>query len=205
MKAPTAPKGFAPLVLPGTYTVTLKVGDKEYSQPLKVLRDPNSEGTDADIVAQKNALNEIKKDLSNAADIINQMEWLRRQAADLKSIAEDQKNNEVTKAVEGLEKKLIEVEGDLIQLKVTPQGQGVIRWPAQVVEKLEYLGGAIETADFAPADQHKEVQQVLEKRLQDSQTKFNQLLEKDLPAFQDLLKKNNFNGPIIMKGNKVLN
>ncbi len=205
MKAPTAPKGFAPLVLPGTYTVTLKVGDKEYSQPLKVLRDPNSEGTDADIMAQKTVLNEIKKDLSNAAEIVNQMEWLRRQAADLKSIAEDQKNSDVTKAVEGLEKKLIEVEGDLIQLKITPQGQGVIRWPAQVVEKLEYLGGAIETADFAPADQHKEVQQVLEKRLQDSQTKFNQLLEKDLPAFQDLLKKNNFNGPIIIKNGKILN
>jgi photosystem II stability/assembly factor-like uncharacterized protein len=205
MKAPSAPKGYAPLVIPGTYTITLKVGDKEYSQPLKVLKDPNSEGTDADIIAQKNTLNEIKKDLSNAADVINQLEWLRRQAADLKSISEDQKNTEVTKAIEGLEKKLIEVEGDLIQLKITPQGQGAIRWPAQVVEKLEYLGGAIETADFAPADQHKEVQQVLEKRLQDSQTKFNQLLEKDLPAFQDLLKKNNFNGPIIIKSGKILN
>lgn len=205
MKAPSAPKGYAPLVIPGDYTITLKVGDKEYSQPLKVLKDPNSEGTDADIIAQKNALNEIKKDLSNAADIINQLEWLRRQAADLKSISEDQKNSEVTKAIETMEKKLIEVEGELIQLKITPQGQGAIRWPAQVVEKLEYLGGAIETADFAPADQHKEVQQVLEKRLQDSQTKFNQLLEKDLPAFQDLLKKNNFNGPIIIKSGKILN
>jgi photosystem II stability/assembly factor-like uncharacterized protein len=205
MKAPSAPKGYAPLVIPGDYTITLKVGDKEYSQPLKVLKDPNSEGTDADIIAQKNALNEIKKDLSNAADIINQLEWLRRQAADLKSISEDQKNSEVTKAIETMEKKLIEVEGELIQLKITPQGQGAIRWPAQVVEKLEYLGGAIETADFAPADQHKEVQQMLEKRLQDSQTKFNQLLEKDLPAFQDLLKKNNFNGPIIIKSGKILN
>lgn len=205
MKAPSAPKGYAPLVIPGNYTITLKVGDKEYSQPLKVLKDPNSEGTDADIIAQKNALNEIKKDLSNAADVINQLEWLRRQAADLKSISEDQKNSEVTKAIETMEKKLIELEGELIQLKITPQGQGAIRWPAQVVEKLEYLGGAIETADFAPADQHKEVQQVLEKRLQDSQTKFNQLLEKDLPAFQDLLKKNNFNGPIIIKSGKILN
>jgi hypothetical protein len=205
VKAPSAPRGFAPLVLPGTYTVTLKVGDKEYSQPLKVVKDPNSEGTEADIVAQKNALNEVKKDLTTAAEIINQLEWLRRQAADLKSIAEDQKNTDVTKAIDGLEQKLIDVEGNLIQLKITPQGQGTIRWPAQVVEKLEYLGGAIETADFAPADQHKDVQQVLEKRLQDSQAKFNQLLEKDLPAFQDLLKKNNFNGPIIIKAGKVLN
>ncbi|MFM8912294.1 MAG: glycosyl hydrolase, partial [Flammeovirgaceae bacterium] len=205
MNAPTSPKGISPLVLPGTYTVVLKVGDKEYSQPLKVLKDPNSQGTESDIAAQKKMLSEIKKDMSTAADVINQLEWLRRQAADLKSIAEDQKNTDVTKAIDEMEKKLIDVEGELIQLKITPQGQGAIRWPAQVVEKLQYLGSTTEVADFAPADQYKEVHQILQKRLQDSQTKFNQLLEKDLPLFQDVLKKNNFNGPMIMKAGKVVN
>jgi photosystem II stability/assembly factor-like uncharacterized protein len=205
MASPTSPKGFSPLVLPGNYTVTLKAGDKEMSQPLKVLRDPNSEGTEADIIAQKNTVSEIKKSLSNAAEMVNQMEWLRRQAADLKAIADDQKNTEITKAIDGLEQKLIDVEGTLLQLKITPQGQGGIRFPAQVIEKLQYLGGAVETADFAPADQHKEVQQILDKRLQDTQTKFNQLLENDLPAFQELLRKNNFNGPVIIKANKIVN
>jgi hypothetical protein len=74
-----------------------------------------------------------------------------------------------------------------------------------VVEKLQYLSGAVETADFAPADQHKEVHQGLQKRLQESQTRFNQLLEKELPAFQEALRKNNFNGQIVIKPNKLNN
>jgi photosystem II stability/assembly factor-like uncharacterized protein len=205
MAAPSSPKGIAPLVLPGNYTVTLKVGDKEFSQPLKVLKDPNSEGTDADIVAQKTLLDQIKKDLSSAAEIVNQLEWIRRQGADLKSIAEDQKNKEVIKEIDSFEQRLIELEGTLIQLKVTPQGQGILRFPAQVVEKLQYLGGTTEIADFAPADQYKEVHQVLEQRLQESKTKFNQLMEKDLPAFQEILKKNNFSGSIITRQSKLVN
>src|SRR5262249_44472794 len=103
------------------------------------------------------------------------------------------------------EQQATEIENGLIQLRITPQGQGAIRWPAQVVEKLQYLGGAVETADFAPADQHKEVHTVLQKRLQDSQSKFNQLLEKDIPAFQELLRKNSFTGPMIMKTQKLSN
>ena len=133
------------------------------------------------------------------------MEWIRRQGSDLISIAEDQKNTEVTKTIDSFEQQLIEIENSLIQLKITPQGQGGIRWPAQVIEKLHYLGGAVETADFGPADQHKEVHQVLKKRLQDSQTRFNQLIEKELPAFQETLRKNNFNGSIIIKANKINN
>ncbi len=205
MAAPTSPKGIAPLVLPGNYTVTLKVGEKEYSQPLKVLKDPKTEGTDADIIAQKNLLNQIKKDMSSAAEMVNQLEWIRRQGADLKSISEDQKNTEVTKEIDSFEQQVIDVEDDLIQLKITPQGQGAIRWPAQTVEKLQYLGGAVETADFAPADQHNEVHQILKQRLQESQNKFNQLMEKDLPAFQVMLKKNNFNEPIVTKQVKLVN
>ena len=205
MPAPTSPKGISPLVKPGNYTVTLKVGDKEYTQPIKVLKDPRSEGTEADIAAQSSMLSDVKKDMSKAADIINQLEWIRRQGADLKSIAEDQKNTEVTKTIDAFEKQLVEIENDLIQIKITPQGQGGIRFPAQVVEKLQYLGNVSETADFSPTDQHKEVHQVLKKRLGDSQAKFNQLLEKELPAFQEVLKKNNFNNPIIIKANNLNN
>lgn len=205
MQAPTSPRGIAPLVLPGNYTVVLKVGDKEYSQPLKVLRDPNSEGSDADIVSQKNFLNDVKKELSTAAEVVNDLEWIRRQAADLKAIAEDLKNTEVTKAVDVLEQKATEIENGLIQLRITPQGQGGIRWPAQVVEKLQYLGNAVETADFAPADQHKEVHQILQKRLEDGQSKYNQLLAKDLAVFHETLRKNNFTGSIVVKTEKPVN
>ena len=196
--APQA-RGFSPLVKPGDYTVVLKFGDKDFTQPLKILKDPNSEGTLADIDAQVSLEAEIKKDLNQAAEMINQMESIRQQAADLKERVKDGASPDVMKAIESLENQLVEIEGTLIQLRTAPQGQSALRYPAQTVEKLNYLGGAIETADFKPADQHKEVQQVLQKRLQETQSKYNQFMERDLPAFEDVMKKNNLPGPIILK------
>jgi hypothetical protein len=87
----------------------------------------------------------------------------------------------------------------LIQLTVAPEGQSSLRYPAQVVEKLQYLGNSVETADFRPTDQHQEVHQVLQKRLNDAQSKYNQLIDHDLPAIQEQLKKNNISGPIVIK------
>jgi hypothetical protein len=40
------------LVPPGTYTVKLTVDGKDYTQPLKVLKDPHSNGTEGDIQIQ---------------------------------------------------------------------------------------------------------------------------------------------------------
>ena len=48
--------GGGPIQPPGTYTVTLLVDDEEMgTQPLTVLKDPNSEGTMADIAAADRA------------------------------------------------------------------------------------------------------------------------------------------------------
>lgn len=195
--APGASQGFAPLVKPGDYTVTLTVKGKDYSKPIKILKDPNSEGTEADVDAQYGLASEIKKDLNKAADMVNQLESIRRQAADLKDNVKD--NKDATKVIESLEKQLIDIEGELLQLRVLPEGQSALRYPAQTVEKLLYLGSGVETADFRPTDQHQEVHQVLQKRLNDSQQKFNQMIERDLPAIQEQLRKNNAGGPFIIK------
>lgn len=40
------------LALPGSYTVKLKVGDQEFSEPLDVRKDPRSAGTPNDIQEQ---------------------------------------------------------------------------------------------------------------------------------------------------------
>src|SRR5207247_74799 len=45
-------QGIALLAPPGTYTVKLTVEGKEYTQPLKVLKDPHSNGSEGDIQIQ---------------------------------------------------------------------------------------------------------------------------------------------------------
>jgi hypothetical protein len=51
-----------------------------------VLKDPNSEGTEADITAQVVALKAMLVDHDSAASAINRIEWTRRQLLDLEAI-----------------------------------------------------------------------------------------------------------------------
>ena len=194
--APAVPRGLSPLVKPGIYTVTLTVGDKTYSQTIKVMKDPNTDGSEVDIAAQYEFVSTVKKDLNAIAEQVNQLEWTRRQVADMKDMITAKKDmDDAKKDLDSLAARLTAVEETFIQLKM-PSG---IRWNAQTTEKLLYLASAVETADFPPAQQHLEVYQVLKKRLQESQTKTQQLMQTELPAFMERMKKYNLNSPIVLK------
>lgn len=196
--APAAPGGLTPLVKPGTYKVILKAGDKTYTQSLTVLKDPNSEGSEADIAAQYELVSTIKKDINSIAASVNQIEWVRRQLSDLKAAIKDQKDvDEVNKSIDTLNAKLIGAEETYLQLKI-PSG---IRWTAQTTEKLIYLASAVETADFPPTKQHLDVYELLKKRLLESQARTQKIMTMDVPAFLEQLKKSHINSPIVLHTN----
>lgn len=182
---------------PGTYAVVLEVGGQEYRQPLEVLKDPHSEGSLSDIQAQAAMLRELQDDLNAAADMVNRVEWIRRQLQDLQPMLEERDGGEaVAEAATALHDKLVAVESKLIRLKLTGTGQDGVRWPVKLVGRIDYLAGTVATADFPPTDQAREVHQVLRQRLQQYQGELNEVLETDLPAFNRTLQEWNA-GPVI--------
>lgn len=69
----------APIVLPGNYTVKLTVAGKEYTKPLQLIHDKNSELTEADSKAQYDAamqLYRMNEELAALADTINKTQKL---------------------------------------------------------------------------------------------------------------------------------
>ena len=165
------------------------MGDREFTQPLTVLKDPNSEGSLADIRAQVALARELRSDLDTTAKMINRIELVRRQLHDLKSILSDREDAEViVEATDGLNQKLIDLESNLLQLKSTGRGDGV-RWPAMLAQRIGYLAGTIQTADFPPTDSQREVHQVLRERLVRYQGQFDELMSTDLPAFNRMLQE----------------
>jgi hypothetical protein len=120
--------------------------------------------------------------LNAAAELINRIEWMRRQLYDLKAVLEDKGGEEeVIAAADALDAKLIGVEENLIQLKLTGTGQDGIRWPAMLFERIAYLAGAAGSADFRPTDQALEVQQAFDGLLATDVAAFNAMLgERDL-------------------------
>ena len=89
-----------PIVAPGKYSVRLKIEDKTYTQPLTVLRDPRSPGTDADTQLSVKTLLRIRGDIEHVSDEVNQMEWMRKQLEVIKGMLRPPQNKEEEKEAE---------------------------------------------------------------------------------------------------------
>jgi hypothetical protein len=152
------------LVPPGIYTVKLSVDGQEFSQPLTVLKDPNAGGTDADIQKQTAMLFDLRKDLELGADMVNQIENIRGQLDRLRPQLSDAS---LKAAGDDLEKKLIEIEDNLIQRKFTGQGQDTTRYPPKLIAKINYLASGVSGGDYPPNTQQMEVHAMFKTQLAD--------------------------------------
>ena len=181
------------LAPPGTYTVQLSVGGEEFRQTLEVRKDPHSAGTEADIQAQMTMLFELRRELESAVDVVNQIELVRSQIANLIQVVEDEA---ITEAGEELNQKLIALEGNLIELRETGRGQDSIRWGAYLIRHIGNVANGLASADFRPTDQQVEVQTLLQERLRTYVTQLEGLLSNDLSAFNELLRTRNMSNII---------
>lgn len=177
------------LAPPGTYTVKLSVDGQEFSQPLTVLKDPNSTGSEADIQKQTMMLLDLRKDLESAADMVNQIEWIRGQLEKLRPSLRN--NADAGRAADDLEKKLIDIEENLIQRKLTGTGQDGVRWPTKLVSKLNYLANGVSGGDFQPNTQQKEVHAMFKTQLVALRRRLDDVLGKDLESVNRLLRERN--------------
>jgi photosystem II stability/assembly factor-like uncharacterized protein len=188
-----------PLVSPGNYTIKLEVGEKEFDQKLKVEKDPNSEGSVEDIRVQVRRLLEIRDNINSVADMINQIEWVKKQIYDLKELLKGKEDAEsVVNESRELDKKLIDLEDNFFSMGLTGSGDS-LRWPDKFYVRLGSLLYSIEKSDFAPTSQQIEVHEKLKKQLANYQKRFNNLITKDLPEFNVKLKEENIPHIIIKK------
>jgi photosystem II stability/assembly factor-like uncharacterized protein len=176
------------LAPPGGYTVRLDVGGKQMTQKLEVRKDPNSAGSEADIQQQMKMLFELRRDMDAAADVVNEIELVRSQLASLMRVVDDA---DVRKAGAELDRKLIDLEQNLVELRATGRGQDNVRWGARLLSKLNYLANGLASGDFRPTDQQAQVQKLLTDQVKNHQSSLQLLVSRDLGALNDLLRKKN--------------
>jgi photosystem II stability/assembly factor-like uncharacterized protein len=179
---------FSILQPPGTYTVKLSVGGRDYTQPLAVRIDPHSAGTPADIEAQQRMLVELRRDLDVAVDAVNSAEVVRGQIRNLRNMIQE---TELKRAADELDQKLAAAESTLVELRSTGRGQDGVRWGSKLVPKFGYLANGLVSGDFKPTNQQLAVQKELEDRLKTSQGQLGDVLNRDLAAFNDMLRRAN--------------
>jgi hypothetical protein len=184
-------RGF--MVAPGTYTVKLKAGSKEYTQKLVVKMDPRSEGTLEGINAQIALQMKIREDLNAPSDMISQIEWMRKQLYDIKDILKaGGDSGDMLNAISDFDKKLRSVEDELFQHTIAEGDTKSFRYPHKLYCKFSVLAEDLsKDLDFAPNKQQQEVHAVLKERFTKQQARYKELLEKDLPAFNSMLQQRN--------------
>ena len=132
---------------PERYTVRLNAAGETHEQPLTVIKDPHSAGTETDIAAQVAFLREVRDDIVTAGEAVHRVEAMRVQLATMSRFADD---DALTEAIAALRQQLVDLQMNMVDLRLTGQGQDGVRFGATLLQKLGYLTGAISGADFRP-------------------------------------------------------
>ena len=196
-----------PLAPPGTYTVQLTLADTgragggsavTLTQPLRVLKDPNTAGSDSDVQAQARLALAIRGEQDSVARMINRLEWVRKQLRDLvgqlrgdSAVVRDSNAKRVAALADSLDARALGVEGALFDVHLTGAREDAFRSPMQLYGRLAALQSDVSEsgADFAPTAQQLAVHELFTQRLTEAARRFGDLVEHALPAFGAELRK----------------
>ena len=185
-----------PVAPPGKYTMRLTVDGESYTQPLEIVRDPSSTGSDADLQSAAKLQLRIRDGISSAADMVNQLEWMRKQLDDVqKMLRADRGKAELLRSVQNMEQKMQDVEYKLVSKALTTSDDKYFIAAYKIYFNLLWLNGEVGTgagdvaggADFGPTDTAKNLSDMIEKDLTAVRAEYRTLMDKDVPAFNRTL------------------
>ena len=224
------PAEVGPIVAPGSYSVRLTVDGQPFVQPLTIVRDPRSPASEADLQLSVKTQLTIRDDISQVADSVNRIEWLRKQLETITAmlrpakpaekpqpqIAEEGDEEEpepppaparvlgevekpqraqLLKAAEDLDQKLQTVESRLVSRALRNSDDKYFVEADGVYLDLIWLNAEVGTgggdvaggADFAPTEAQLESLRALEGERASVDVDLRQILQSDLPAFNQSL------------------
>ena len=169
--------------------MTLRVGETEHSQILRVLKDPDSGGSLQDIAVQFALAKEIAADIRTAEGITRQIDTIRARLDTLlarrKDDPEMEEGAELREEADNLLESLTALADSLVQQKPG----GFFSWPVKLTSKMIYLANHVQSSDHAPTQQAREAHAVLRELLAVAEGEFLELVREDLARFNDALRQ----------------
>ncbi len=180
------------LMPPGSYEVRLTAGEATRSRSLTVLKDPTSAGSAADIAAQMEVLWDLYGMHDRSAALIDEIEWIRKQLADLRARLRDRDlegGGELAERAAALAEEMAEIEGSFFDLRHTGAGQDGLRWKRLLYSRIGSLASLIMGSDYAPTDQQLQVHRLLADELADVEARFEAAKDGSLGDFNRALRE----------------
>jgi hypothetical protein len=173
------------LMLPGRYTARLTADGRTHEQPLTVLKDPHSAGTEADIAAQVAFVRAARDDVVAAGEAVERVETMRVQLAAIARFLDD---DSLKADIHDVQQKLIDLQMNMVDLRLTGQGQDGVRFEARLLQKLGYVTNGITNSDFGPTDQESEVRTLLHAQLLDHIAAVERLVREEVAPLNERLR-----------------
>ncbi len=157
-----------PTATTGNYKVQLKYKNKVLEHSFKILRSPNSEGSDADIKAQFDFIKSVNDKVSEAHQAIADIRSMKTQIKTYTDLISDKDIKAYASKMDSL---ATSVEQNLYQTK-NKSGQDPLNFPIKLTNKLAHLNSLVSMGinDFPPTRSMLEVRDELNGMI-DSQLK----------------------------------
>jgi photosystem II stability/assembly factor-like uncharacterized protein len=180
-----------PLAVPGTYQVRLTASGESQTQPLELRLDPRVTNVSAADLQKEFELSMKIRDANNRLHVaVNQIRQLRGELETLQKWAGDnQQAQAVVSAARHFDAKMAPIEEELIQVKMK-SSEATLAFPGKLNEELDALSHTEDGADSAPTVQMYQVFEMLNRRLEEQLVRWQEVLNKDLPSLNQLMRAN---------------
>jgi hypothetical protein len=173
-----------PIALPGNYQVRLRVGGETYTKPLRIVPDPRSEATSADLEKQFELLTAIRDKLTVTHDAANDAVAMRKQALALADRARDTAS--VATAAAQLAASLEAIQKELVDLRFAGYDDQMLAFDLKLNNRIAALQGYVSQGDYAPTDQQEEVFRELSQLVDAQLSRLEHVIDTDVPAVNKL-------------------
>jgi len=158
-----------PKATPGTYSVTLSVNGQTQTQSFKILKDPRSSASLADLKAKFDFILAVRDKLTETHKALKNIKKVRKQVAVLKKAISDKKTHkDLIAFADDIVKRITVIENNLYQTK-SKSNQDPLNFPIKLNNKLAHLNSLSSIGNFKPTDQayafKKEVTAAIDKEL----------------------------------------
>lgn len=177
-----------PMIPPGNYRVRLLVdGQAAGDARLQVKKDPRSNATGADLVAQYKLLMQIRDRTTDANDAVRTVRYVRKQAVEqMGAVGAD--SARYATLVKDLDQKISAMEAEIYQVK-NQSSQDPLNYPIKVNNQIAALVGEVGSTEARPTKQSVEVFNILSKELEGYLVELRKAYKDLLPAIDEIRKK----------------
>ena len=178
-----------PRVAPGKFQVRLAAAGATQTQALTVKKDPRVATTAEEYQRQLELSLQLRDKLSDTHQAILDIRDVRKQ---LDAVTERWKDSTdakgILEAAKSLNAKLTAIEEELHQTK-NRSSQDPLNYPIKLNNKLAALLGVVQSADAAPTDQSRQLQEELTTAINAQTNKLAAVKRDDVPAFNRLVRE----------------